>query len=347
MPRRRKKPVHLVKRNDSPNYYYEAQINGRTVKRTTGTSDYQQACRIVEEANRRRHSGRPARTRVLFGDASAKWLEMKCRRLRNEHWRRTMRARQKRYIDPFFGHLWLDSIWKDDLREFKARMETKTRLSGRTIDHVLGQVTDFFGWVLDCDYIQEMPVPKKDFRMKLRPDKPKPLTPPEADAVCSLDGEHGLLCRVARAMGLRWGELCRLDASDISWVLGEATIRDSKGRDRVVPLGDAEEELRERFGHGYVGKLFSFSPESPGSFARVVRRRSGVGQFTVHRLRHTFGTEYLERGGSLAVLGEIMGHVDSSTTRGYARVRREALRADANRVRSATRSTTSAKEGTA
>jgi len=298
---------------------------------------------MVDEKNRRYEMGGMVPTKARFSDVGQKWMEMKLRRRNNEKDKQTIQHRWDTYVQPFFQDIRLSAITKQDLEDFKERLE-KTHLSMRTVDHILGQVTDFFGWAADKDYVAVSPVPRKDFRLKFRRRKPKPLAPTEANAVCSVPGVHGLICRILRGTGLRWAELCRLDVADINWKLSQITVRDSKSDDRVVPLGGTYDELHGLFGKGYVGRLFAFSPESSGSFARVVRKRSGVAGFTVHRLRHTYGTEYIERGGSLPMLQEIMGHVDPSTTRGYARARPEALRAEEVRVHSGTKTHTGVEE---
>jgi integrase len=67
-----------------------------------------------------------------------------------------------------------------------------------------------------------------------------------------------------------------------------------------------------------------------------VRRRTGIEEFHVHRCRHTFATRWLAAGGNLAVLQQILGHRDLSTTMRDARatdelLEREAARVEANR----------------
>ena len=57
-----------------------------------------------------------------------------------------------------------------------------------------------------------------------------------------------------------------------------------------------------------------------------------VDDFHVHRCRHTFACLWLEAGGNLAVLQQILGHRDLSTTMRYARVTDDLLEREATRV---------------
>ena len=87
----------------------------------------------------------------------------------------------------------------------------------------------------------------------------------------------------------------------------------------------------------HVGRLVPSAVGSPGSFASAVRRLSGVEGFHVHRMRHTFACQWLERGGSLAALQQVLGHASIVTTQRYARLTDEAVMREAARIGDADR----------
>ncbi len=139
---------------------------------------------------------------------------------------------------------------------------------------------------------------------------------------------HGFVVRLALGTGLRWGELTRAQASDVEG--GMLVVSQTKsGKVRRVPL--APELLREV--RGRVGRLVGYSWKSPGSFAKAVRKATGIEGFHVHQLRHTFACQWIERGGSLAALQQILGHASVVTTQRYARLSDEAVRREAETAR--------------
>ena len=99
-------------------------------------------------------------------------------------------------------------------------------------------------------------------------------------------------------------------------------------RVRRVPLSpELLKEVRTR-----VGRLVPYAIGSPGSFANQVRRRTGIEDFHVHRMRHTLACQWLERGGSLAALQQVLGHASIVTTQRYARLTDEVVMREAARL---------------
>lgn len=136
--------------------------------------------------------------------------------------------------------------------------------------------------------------------------------------------------------GLRASEACGLDAGDVDFGEGWVLVRGGKGgKDRWVPMGNGTAgELRsylgERTGLVFMGKggkrLARFGLRSV--LARLKERAGLQCRVYAHKFRHTFARRYLEAGGDLQSLSEILGHADITTTsRYYACFLRDGLKA--------------------
>jgi integrase len=72
--------------------------------------------------------------------------------------------------------------------------------------------------------------------------------------------------------------------------------------------------------------------ENAQTVANFVRKHTGIEGFHVHRTRHTFACRWLERGGSLEALRQILGHSTVRTTERYGRISDDIVRREAERV---------------
>jgi len=136
---------------------------------------------------------------------------------------------------------------------------------------------------------------------------------------------------MARA-GLRVGEVLGLDIGDVrlngrsGWVL----IRHGKGlKERRVPLSSRARKVMQDYLEArpedattsavFITKNWNRLTKRPVQrMVKSAARRAGIEQnVTPHALRHTFATRFLEKGGDLATLRDILGHTNLSTTSRY------------------------------
>ena len=143
------------------------------------------------------------------------------------------------------------------------------------------------------------------------------------------------------ATGVRVGELCGADLSDLD--LSERTLRvlGKGGKERVVPVGLPAVLA----GRAWLeqGRPPLAGPESGEALflgargARVDQRRlrdavhrlaatAGVDDVAPHALRHTAATHLLEGGSDLRTVQELLGHASLGTTQRYTHVSAERLR---------------------
>jgi len=140
-------------------------------------------------------------------------------------------------------------------------------------------------------------------------------------------------------MGLRRGEVARLELDDVDWRMGEFIIHGKGPRDERLPLpADVGEALavylrRSRLSAS-TRRLFLNvrAPHTPltscGVGAIVCRalKRAGMPGNNSHRLRHTAATQMLRAGASLDEIAQVLRHRSHDTTAIYAKVDRSAWR---------------------
>jgi integrase len=107
--------------------------------------------------------------------------------------------------------------------------------------------------------------------------------------------------------GLRWGELRALRWRDyrespyphlvISKQHDGGPTKSRKVRE--VPLLPEALEVLSSLPRGKDGETIFTLPETASWIRRHIRRHSWVKDFHVHRLRHTFACQYIERGGRI------------------------------------------------
>ncbi len=330
-------PENMCRRPGRRAYYFRSRIDGKDRWVSLGV-DFEEACREL----RRLQAGNAApRSNLTVKLAAERWLVQYVAISRQPKGQITTRSRVTRYLEPGLGHLLLSRLTREHVRSYRLWLEkqrispnplqqltehNQRSLSATTVWHILADLRCLLFWCVDAGLLDSSPFPRRVMpRLQERP--PDRLTEEEAQRLCELPEPHGFVCRLALETGLRWGELSRVQASDVE--RGFLVVHHTKSRRvRRVPLPpDLLREVR-----GRVGKLIGFAVVSPGSFAQAVRHRSKIERFHVHQMRHTFACQWLERGGSLAALQQILGHASIETTQRYAKLTDEVVMREAQRI---------------
>ncbi len=145
--------------------------------------------------------------------------------------------------------------------------------------------------------------------------------------------DYAILTLLVR-LGLRGGEVIRLELEDIDWRGGELLVR-GKGRrqDRLPLPADVGAALAAYLKRGrprsscrrvflrqqapFVG--FADTGALRGVLDRACRR-AGIEYVSPHRLRHTAATEMLRAGAPLSEIAQVLRHRSPTTTSFYAKV---------------------------
>jgi len=152
--------------------------------------------------------------------------------------------------------------------------------------------------------------------------------------------DYAILLLLAR-LGLRAGEVVRLELEDIDWNAGSITVQGKGGRRSALPLpADVGSAIaaylrrgrpRSRSRHIFLRiKAPIRSLLGPQAIAHLVRQnlaRAGIQAPTngAHQFRHALATGMLHHGASLAEIGEVLRHRDPETTKIYTKVDLDSL----------------------
>lgn len=310
-----KLPKNMVKRGRM--YYFRDKAGGRDRRVSLG-SDYGEA--LIRLRSLKTHGVPVAGT---VEEAARRWLSSYVPTVRRKEDWNLAEQRVRDYLNPFLGHFLLSKVSREDLRAYRLHLQ-KTHLSVQSVKHVLSDCRCFLNWCEDSGFVDRSPFPRRLLpRVQERP--PDRLSDAEIEQVCRVVEPYGFIARFLVGTGLRWGELVRAQVSDVA---GDTIVvsQTKSGKVRRVPLPPGlRDELRLR-----VGRICPLRHAC--GFAEQVRKRTGIERFHAHQLRHTFACRWLEEGGSLAALQEILGHASIVTTQRYGRLSDVHVQAEAQRI---------------
>ena len=316
-----KLPTNMIRRKGRPGFWFRGMLGGKLRQLSLGT-DYQEAKRRLSSLK----TEGPPKTEQSVSEAAEKWLRIDVPTRRNEGGRRDTRARTERYLISFLGHCRLNGLTADRIQQYRIELDQQ-HLAPQSVAHALSDLRRLLNWCVECGYVTRSPFPRR-LLPKIQERPPDRVTDDEAERLKCLPEPYGFVCRLGMGTGLRWSELCHAQAADVERGLLVVHHQTKSRKVRRVPL--APELLAEV--RGRVGRLVPFSATSRGSFAKAVRGLTGMKGFHPHQMRHTFACQWLERGGSLAALQQILGHASIVTTQRYARLTDEAVQREAERI---------------
>lgn len=221
-------------------------------------------------------------------------------------------------------------------------------LASSTIARKVSTLRTYFRFLVEEGQLEEDPTERLE-RPRQSRHLPDVLSYDEVTSLLgAVDMQHDLAIRdvalleVLYGAGLRVSELRDLKRSDLFLDEGLLRVRGKGSRERVVPVGGRATEALRRYLHALWpeldrgesgGAVFVNQHGRPlsrmGVWTIVRRHVEAAGiekRVTPHTLRHSFATHLLEGGADLAVVQELLGHADISTTQIYTHVDRSYLR---------------------
>lgn len=235
------------------------------------------------------------------------------------------------HLEPVFGHLRIDAIDYAAVQAFKGARADR---APKTVNNVLIALKAVLRFAVKVGKLDKAPdvellkIPKRVPQYYDVPTYNKLVL-----AALELSDRHAAIVLLGGDAGLRAGEMLALAADDLALPL--MTIRrtiwrghegTTKGNaERVIPLTARTVAVLERLGrHG--GRILRTSTGKPlnqtllNRALQQAQKRAGVTRLSLHKLRHTYGTD-ITRALGIRAAQALLGHADVSTTQQYAHVR--------------------------
>lgn len=186
----------------------------------------------------------------------------------------------------------------------------------------------FYEWGLYRGYVQINPaddVPK----VRMVPGKARP-APDRAyrEALMAARPREKIMLRLAAEVGMRRAEVAQVHSRDlmedlVGWSL---VVHGKGGKRRTVPLPTSLGRTLASADEGFIFPGDDGGHLSPRYVGKLIRDLM-PGDWTMHTLRHRFGTRAYALTSDLLLVQEMLGHASPSTTRRYVEYDRDRMRA--------------------
>ena len=275
-----------------------------------------------------------AAEKMEFELLSAEWLDEKRAALKPSTYAK-YEGVLRNWINPNFGGIYVRSISKFTVRNFTEKL-LAARLSPQTVNNILIVLNSIFLYISEE---REIAMPAVHYVQCERREM-RVLSVSEQQRLMRYLTEftdvYKLGVLLALLTGLRIGELCALQWSDVSQdtiSVSKTMLRLSVGNGktevkicppksgcsvRKIPIPPSLKPILELHrGEGYVlsdaSRGFTEPRTMQYKFARMLAD-CGIEKANFHALRHTFATRCIEAGVDAKTLSEMLGHSDVKTT---------------------------------
>lgn len=287
--------------------------DGRTIRKSSGTSSEVEAWEVLAQEYRLEHE-------LSFQDVAINFFDTR-RDLKST----TLHGYKNslRVLTPYFRRMALVQITSNDLKRFVA--ERRREVSDSAVKRDLAFLSSLYTHAQrsmpnapEVNPVRQMD--KKHLKEKKRSDW---LTRAEFDRLekACIEELHRMVVTTAVFTGLRHQELRLLEKRHLHFANREIQLPGEitkNGKPRTVPilpeLFDQLEDYCSRtvgetvFSHYDQAKKQYVPFTSFQGFFRLARTRAGLPNITLHGLRHTFASWWVQSGGNLYVLKDILGH---------------------------------------
>ena len=240
-----------------------------------------------------------------------------------------------------------DLLSEEDLRRYFVHLTCERKLARPTITIALCGIKFFYEKTLKRDWsLTGVPVPKREEKV------PVVLSKREVIAILSRVKEvrHRACLFLIYACGLRLGEACWIQVTDIDRERGLLHVRGKGAKERYVPLPAGMSPLLEACWNSHQNPVWLFPWVGRGArqgrtadqhvplstvqqaFRKAYKASGVTKKVSVHSLRHAYATHLMEARVPLPQIQAWLGHSSAATTRIYAHLTEQSTQASAGIV---------------
>lgn len=221
-------------------------------------------------------------------------------------------------------------ISTEDIRKYLVDYQKINNCSKVTVDNIRRNISSFFSWLEEEDYILKSPMRRIH---KIKTKKPvKEIISDEAIELlrdsCECSRDLAII-DLLYSTGIRVGELVNLNISDVDFEARECIVFGKGDKERKVYF-DAKSKLHLQ---DYLNKR---DDENPALFVsldapherlkisgveiriRTLGRKLNMGKIHPHKFRRTMATRAIDKGMPIEQVQKILGHSQIDTTMQYA-----------------------------
>ena len=223
-------------------------------------------------------------------------------------------------------------VTTEQIREYLARYQLRNNCSKVTVDNVRRNISSFFSWLEEEDYILKSPMRRIH---KIKVVQPVKTTISDEcierlrDA-CTVKRDLAII-DLLYSTGMRVGELVNLNIADVNFEQRECIVFGKGDKERTVYF-DAKTKIH------LIEYLNSRSDDNPALFVsldapydrlhingveirlRALGRRLNIDRIHPHKFRRTMATRAIDKGMPIEQVQKILGHSQIDTTMRYAMV---------------------------
>lgn len=227
----------------------------------------------------------------------------------------------------------IKAITTEDLRSYLSEYQNSNSVSKVTIDNIRRNLSSFFSWLEDENYILKSPV-RRIHRVKATTSVKE--TYSDEDLERLRDGCTELrdlaLVDILASTGMRVGELVRLNRADINFNERECVVFGKGDKERIVYF-DARTKIHlqnyldERLDDNPALFVGLKAPHDRLEIGGVETRLKKLGvmiqieKVHPHKFRRTMATTAIDKGMPIEQVQKLLGHEKIDTTLNYAMVK--------------------------